>query len=558
MKFDEILTHLGAFGPYQRRVYFLLCLISIPGAWHKLGQVFFAGNSNFWCANTVENGTVIHQNRSAPAQNDLASSIGTCMMMNNRTELNPSRSPNITNISEDDVVACDAGWEFDHSQYKSTIIEDYSLVCDRKGLSHVAQSVFFAGNLAGSVLFGSMADCIGRTRTMLVALIMWFGSAIGTIFARDVYTYMTLRFFVSCGAYGTFLPSYILGTEFVGPSMRNIAGIANEFAFATGIMTLAGIAYFIRDWRNLQIAITVPVVLFFLYIPFLAESARWLISRGKYDKAEKIIRRVAEVNKKQLPSELFTKDETDNTEQPANFLVLFKTPNMACKTMNVMWNWCVNSLVYYGIALNIPNLGSNDYLAFFFSGLVEFPAYFYTMWACQHFGGRKLNLAGTLILSGTTCVITSFLDPGLAVTCVAMLGKFSAAASFSIIYIFSAEIYPTPVRTAGTGLSSAASRVGGMVAPLIFLLEDTWKPLPFMIFGSCALLAGVLTLLLPETRNKNLPETLEEGEEFGKPNWMKHLCGSEQKEKIPQEPNLNISDYNGGPEYTALETEETV
>ena len=55
-----------------------------------------------------------------------------------------------------------------------------------------------------------------------------------------------------------------------------------------------------------------------------------------------------------------------------------------------------------------------------------------------------------------------------------------------------------------------------MVAPLIFILEGTWKPLPFITFGSCALLAGVLTLLLPETRNTHLPETLEEGEEFGK------------------------------------------
>ena len=50
MKFDEILTQLGAFGPYQRRTYFLLCLISIPGAWHKLVQVFFAGKSDYWCS----------------------------------------------------------------------------------------------------------------------------------------------------------------------------------------------------------------------------------------------------------------------------------------------------------------------------------------------------------------------------------------------------------------------------------------------------------------------------------------------------------------------------
>ena len=46
---------------------------------------------------------------------------------------------------------------------------------------------------------------------MLMALILWFGAALGTAFAPDIYTFMVLRFFVSCGSYGTFLPSYIIG-----------------------------------------------------------------------------------------------------------------------------------------------------------------------------------------------------------------------------------------------------------------------------------------------------------------------------------------------------------
>ena len=66
------------------------------------------------------------------------------------------------------------------------------------------------------------------------------------------------------------------------------------------------------------------------------------------------------------------------------------------------------------------------------------------------------------------------------------------------------------------GISSAASRIGGMVSPLIFLAEDKWAPLPFVIFGLSALSAGLLTLLLPETRGRNLPETIEEAEAIGK------------------------------------------
>ncbi|KAF7277417.1 hypothetical protein GWI33_007518, partial [Rhynchophorus ferrugineus] len=42
-----------------------------------------------------------------------------------------------------------------------------------------------------------------------------------------------------------------------------------------------------------------------------------------------------------------------------------------------------------------------------------------------------------------------------------------------------------------------------------------WQPLPLLIFGSLALIGGILSLVLPETLNKKLPETIEEGELFG-------------------------------------------
>lgn len=69
-----------------------------------------------------------------------------------------------------------------------------------------------------------------------------------------------------------------------------------------------------------------------------------------------------------------------------------------------------------------------------------------------------------------------------------------------------------PYRSAGIGFGSAAARVGGVLCPFILLLGDYYKMLPYFIFGGSALVAGILILLLPETRNTKLPETVLEAE----------------------------------------------
>jgi len=52
----------------------------------------------------------------------------------------------------------------------------------------------------------------------------------------------------------------------------------------------------------------------------------------------------------------------------------------------------------------------------------------------------------------------------------------------------------------------------------MFLIDqaDYWRPLPLILIGALAFSAGILSLLLPETLNKKLPETIEDGEKFGR------------------------------------------
>ena len=117
-------------------------------------------------------------------------------------------------------------------------------------------------------------------------------------------------------------------------------------------------------------------------------------------------------------------------------------------------------------------------------------------------------MLGFLILSGTCLVLHPFINEKWLKITLAMIGRFSANCSFTILNLYTAELYPTVVRGVGVGFSLVVSRIGTILAPFILLIG----PMNPIVFGIGALVSGFLTMLLPETLGTSLPETIEDGE----------------------------------------------
>ncbi|XP_067675691.1 organic cation transporter protein-like isoform X2 [Haliotis asinina] len=524
MKFDDVFEYLGAFGTYQKRMYFLLCCPGVFTAMQMLVAVFTLNIPNHRCAVPgVSNDTYAVQgpnhelllNATIPWKTEKGVSVrDSCLIYKDDASGGQNRT----------TQECSA-WVYDNSVFKNTVITELNMVCTDKGLRSVANSILMAGLLCGSLVLGIISDIIGRKPTLMASVLLHIGTGVGTAFAPNYVAFVILRFLNGASNIGLFVSSFVIVMELVGPSKRTLAGMVIELFWCIGLFLVGGLAYFIRDWHHLQLAISVPAVLLLGLYWLVPESPRWLLSRGREQEAEAILRKAADVNGVTLPQKLFDKDTLDDGPK-AKVTEMFTSPVLLVRTLIIFFNWLVVSMVFYGLGLNVGNLGGDIYLNFTIANIVETVSYFMCLYLLDRLG-RKFLHCGSMLVGGIACIATIFpvLYGGQELEWVtitlSMIGKFGASAAFAIIYIFAAELFPTVVRNSGMGGSSFSARIGGILSPYIADLGtivggDFGNALPLLVFGAVTVAAGILALWLPETLNRKLPETIEDAKVFGK------------------------------------------
>jgi OCT family organic cation transporter-like MFS transporter 4/5 len=197
------------------------------------------------------------------------------------------------------------------------------------------------------------------------------------------------------------------------------------------------------------------------------------------------------------------------------FTDLFKTPVLRFRALAAAFLWFSVAICFYGLAFNTGALPGDPYLVFFLVAAADLPGHLLVALIVDRTGRRPLN-AALLFIGGVACVVTTFLPRGLVVTTIAMIAKIAMAGCFAVMYNYTAELFPTVVRNSAVGLCSMSARMGGMLTPQITLLDSLDKRIPTLVFGGFAVVASLLTLFLPETLREDLPQTLEDGEYFGR------------------------------------------
>ncbi|KAK7864613.1 hypothetical protein R5R35_003201 [Gryllus longicercus] len=524
MAYDDVLTHLGDFGRYQRRIYLLLCLPAVTCALHKMSGVFLQGRVDHRCRLPADGANATFAlpdevlNASLP-WDEAAGRWSSCLR---RDAADPAGRP---------AVPC-RSWVYD--PHRTTAVSEWDLVCEHDWLRPTADACVMTGVLVGALLFGALSDRFGRRPVFFGSLVLQVAVGLLAALAPYYVLFLVLRFVIGMTTSGVFLVAYVLAMEMVGPSKRLVAGVSCQLFFTAGYMLSAVFAKYITDWRLLQAAMTAPGLLFLLYWWFVPESARWLLTKGRVEEARAVLRRAARVNGVALPSDALAallppappaspappaadkQGAAPAKPRDASLLDIMRYPNLRRRSLNIFFNWFANNLTYYGLSWNTANLGGDIYLNFLISGAVEIPAYIFLLLTLNRWG-RKAILCGSMIVGAVILLITTLVPQDmtwLTVTLV-MVGKLAITASYGTVYVFTTEQFPTVIRNAALGTSSMCARVGGIIAPYINLLGGVWPAMPTLVFGGMTLTAGLMALLLPETLNRTLPDTIADGESFG-------------------------------------------
>uniref|UniRef100_A0A3Q1HW59 Major facilitator superfamily (MFS) profile domain-containing protein n=1 Tax=Anabas testudineus TaxID=64144 RepID=A0A3Q1HW59_ANATE len=474
--FGEILRSIGEFGLFQQLILFALCFPNVFQSFVMASFLFIQSDperhcNTDWILRTDPNLTTDEQlNLTLPREED--GTFSKCRMF-------VPVDWNISDIREyglNETTLCQNGWEYYNTMYTATIVTDFDLVCDKASWVEMIQAVFVAGALVGSLLLGPFAESFGRKRAIQISAVISPIFIVTTAFCPNVYLYLASQFMVGFGSGAYLVNSIILCTEWIGPSKRSWGACLTQLCAAIGQCIVAGVIYAVRNWRLAQLITAAPSVVALLYIWFIPESARWLLSRGRTEEAKQLIVKVAAVNKCTVPDSLL--------EKVLTFHLFF----------------------FY---LFIHFTGSVRHIHKLLFGAIEIPAHVLCIWLLEVLG-RKILLTTTLLSGGLFSMLILAVPGGNGHGTVSVVARFFLTSASSVCNVFIQELFPTSVRQTATALGALLGRSGALVAPLLNILAMYHWVIPITIFGSITIVGGALSFLLPETRRTELPDSTEE------------------------------------------------
>jgi len=424
-----------------------------------------------------------------------------------------------------------------------------------------------AGTLLGQLLFGWMADQLGRKRMYGIELMIIIVATVGSAVCGNGYgislvgTIMFWRVIMGVGIGGDYPLSAIITSEFATKKRRG-AMMAAVFAMqgfgilAAAIVALAVLAAFKNSilgdfmmidycWRIVLGVGAVPGLLALYFRLTIPETPRYTMD------VENDVKKATQDITSYLKKDDDTKHETDaqvnQIQAPksswADFTNYFGKWSNGKVLLGTSMSWFALDIAFYGIGLNNgiilkaigyanstdPDFNKKAFLSLYntaigniiITAMGTVPGYWVTVLFVDKWGRKPIQLMGFAILTIIFVIMGAAFDklkeviPAFIFLFV-LLQFFQNFGPNTTTFIVPGEVFPTRYRSTGHGISAASGKLGAIVAQVGFSKlkdiggKDKFVGSLLLIFAAWMAIGGFFSILIPETKGRSLEELANE------------------------------------------------
>ncbi|CCH63938.1 Major facilitator superfamily (MFS) profile domain-containing protein [Caenorhabditis elegans] len=391
-----------------------------------------------------------------------------------------------------------------------------------------------------SPFVSQLSDILGRRPLFLIPLYISVAANLICAAAPNYLIFLLFRFISGVATTSFSMTGFVLCMESVSLEFRSLIPVLTTISWVGGYM-LAGVFYvFFKNWRVLYFAASVPGLLTIPFFWFTPESLHWLMTKQNDRKIKKYINESVAFNKQTISlidcRNIQTVDNAPATTKTRTFRALFY-PKIFVHVVINSFILIVMSGTYWALSLYSTELSEDETTGYFLSGLVELPAGFLSVFLLIAFKRKTVSfysLAFTAVFMLCTVYIPMQGNYKMIFPLLAKSTNSIVWASQPLLY---SEATPTTIRNVFSGVVSFVGELGSIGAPYMNRLTAINQDAPAILISIMSIVAAFLVLLQPETKNKKLPEDLDQfdaGPLFRGWKKQKDLEASEASEEVKE------------------------
>jgi MFS family permease len=359
----------------------------------------------------------------------------------------------------------------------------------------------------GAILFGRVADMLGRKRIYGYEVLVLAAGAIASALSPNIWWLIGFRIILGIGIGGDYPVSATLMSEYAGKRTRGMmvslvfsmqaAGLIVGPLLASALLA-SGLDHNLV-WRLLLAFGAVPALAVFQMRRHLGESPRYQALHSRRSEA------------------------TQKISFADGFHALLSRRDLQLRLIGASLAWGLMDFAYYGNTVSSPLVlhaisPEKSLLAETLTQLAVFacaavPGYFVAAAMMDRMGRKPIQIIGFAMMAGSFLAMA--LIPGIEKLIFPFLVIYGISYFFTefgpnaTTFVYPAEIFPVETRTTGHGVAAAAGKLGGFAGVFTFPLLMSWHGLLSAELAAAAasvLGLAVTVLMLPETKGRSLEE----------------------------------------------------